>query len=71
MSRKSTAHSSSDACPESFNPGWRLYAALGSLAAVNLAAALDATSISVALPVSFDSTSQKNKTDKSYQGYNK
>ncbi|KAK7545625.1 major facilitator superfamily domain-containing protein [Phyllosticta citricarpa] len=34
-----------------FKPGWRFYVAFGSLSVVSLMAALDATSISVALPV--------------------
>lgn len=37
---------------EKFKPGWRLLAAFISIAIVNLATALDATIISVALPVS-------------------
>lgn len=37
---------------EKFKPGWRLLAAFVSIAIVNLATALDATIISVALPVS-------------------
>jgi len=37
---------------KSFKPGWRQSAAFTSLAIVNLACALDATSIAVALPVS-------------------
>jgi hypothetical protein len=36
-----------------FNPGWRFNAAFASLCFVSLMAALDATSISVALPVRF------------------
>jgi hypothetical protein len=36
-----------------FKPGWRLLAAFTSIAIVNLACALDATTIAVALPVSF------------------
>ena len=36
---------------EKFKPGWRLLAAFASIAIVNLATALDATIISVALPV--------------------
>ena len=36
---------------EKFQPGFRMYAAFGSILIVVLAAALDATSISVALPV--------------------
>lgn len=35
----------------SFNPGWRLYLAFVSLCVVTLMSALDATSISVALPI--------------------
>jgi hypothetical protein len=38
--------------PEAFKPGWRFMAAFGSLCIITLMAALDATSISVALPVS-------------------
>ncbi|KAF2146650.1 uncharacterized protein K452DRAFT_348378 [Aplosporella prunicola CBS 121167] len=34
-----------------FNPGWRLYVAFCSLSVITLMAALDATSISVALPI--------------------
>jgi hypothetical protein len=37
--------------PEKFQPGWRFIAAFGSLCIITLMAALDATSISVALPV--------------------
>ena len=37
---------------EKFKPGWRLMTAFASVAIVNLACALDATIISVALPVS-------------------
>jgi hypothetical protein len=37
---------------ETFNPGWRFVAAFVSLSVITLMAALDATSISVALPVS-------------------
>lgn len=36
-----------------FKPGLRFYLAFGSLLIITLAAALDATSLSVALPVSF------------------
>ncbi len=36
---------------DTFNPGWRLLAAFTSFAIVNLACAIDATSVSVALPV--------------------
>ncbi len=38
--------------PEKFQPGWRFIAAFGSLCIITLMAALDATSLSVALPVS-------------------
>jgi MFS family permease len=38
---------------EKFQPGWRFMAAFGSLCIITLMAALDATSISVALPVGF------------------
>jgi hypothetical protein len=41
----------SPSSPDSFNPGWRFYAAFTSLCIVTLAVALDATSLSVALPV--------------------
>ncbi|KAI9748058.1 MAG: hypothetical protein M4579_007323 [Chaenotheca gracillima] len=34
-----------------FNPGWRFYVAFSTLSVVTLAAALDATSLSVALPI--------------------
>lgn len=37
---------------EKFKPGWRLLSAFTSIAIVNLACALDATIVSVALPVS-------------------
>jgi len=37
--------------PEKFKPGWRFLAAFGSLCIITLMAALDATSISVAIPV--------------------
>ncbi len=36
---------------DTFNPGWRFYAAFTSLCIITLAVALDATSLSVALPV--------------------
>jgi hypothetical protein len=36
---------------ETFQPGWRFLAAFGSLCIITLMAALDATSLSVALPV--------------------
>jgi hypothetical protein len=38
-----------------FQPGWRFLAAFGSLCIITLMAALDATSLSVALPVRFSS----------------
>lgn len=37
--------------PEKFQPGWRFLAAFGSLCIITLMAALDATSLSVALPI--------------------
>jgi hypothetical protein len=37
--------------PEKFQPSWRFLAAFGSLCILTLMAALDATSLSVALPV--------------------
>ncbi|KAF1975638.1 MFS general substrate transporter [Bimuria novae-zelandiae CBS 107.79] len=43
--------SASSADPEEFNPGWRFIAAFLSLCVIVLMAALDATSLSVALPV--------------------
>jgi hypothetical protein len=49
---RAVATASGNIDPEAFHPGWRLYAAIAALAVVNLATALDATSISVALPVS-------------------
>ncbi|KAH9879394.1 hypothetical protein J1614_002834 [Plenodomus biglobosus] len=39
------------AIPEKFEPGWRFLAAFGSLCIITLMAALDATSLSVALPI--------------------
>jgi MFS family permease len=44
-------HSGGSSGSGSFNPGWRLYLAFLSLCVVTLMAALDATSISVALPI--------------------
>ena len=49
--------SSPSACPEPlskvlFDPGWRFYAIFSTLCIITIAAALDATSLSVALPVS-------------------
>ena len=40
---------------ESFDPGWLSYTAFASLCIITLAVALDATSLSVALPVSWPS----------------
>ncbi|KAF2754290.1 MFS general substrate transporter [Pseudovirgaria hyperparasitica] len=37
--------------PEGFNPGWRFFAAFSSLSVITLMAALDATSLSVALSI--------------------
>ena len=37
--------------PDNFNPGWRFYTSFTSLCIITLAVALDATSLSVALPV--------------------
>lgn len=37
--------------PDGFNPGWRFYASFISLCIITVAVALDATSLSVALPV--------------------
>lgn len=37
--------------PDNFNPGWSFYASFISLCIITLAVALDATSLSVALPV--------------------
>ena len=42
---------SPSAPPDSFKPGWRFYASFVSLCIINLAVALDATSLSIALPV--------------------
>lgn len=42
--------------PEKFQPSWRFLAAFGSLCILTLMAALDATSLSVALPVSIPSS---------------
>lgn len=54
-SLESTPNSSSDELeskePDKFQPGWRFLAAFGSLCIITLMAALDATSLSVALPV--------------------
>lgn len=42
---------------EKFKPGWRFYTAFTSLCIITLAVALDATSLSVALPVNLPLTS--------------
>ena len=42
---------SSSPPPDDFNPGWRFYASFTSLCIITLAVALDATTLSVALPV--------------------
>jgi MFS family permease len=42
---------SSTGHPEAFNPGWRFIIAFSSLSIITLMAALDATSLSVALPI--------------------
>jgi hypothetical protein len=49
----SVPHSEQSATPstEKFNPGWRFYLAFASLSVITLMAALDATSLAVALPV--------------------
>ena len=41
----------SSSSPDDFNPGWRFYTSFISLCIITLAVALDATSLSVALPV--------------------
>ena len=41
----------SSSSPDSFNPGWSFYASFTSLCIISLAVALDATSLSIALPV--------------------
>ncbi|KAH7086715.1 major facilitator superfamily domain-containing protein [Paraphoma chrysanthemicola] len=47
----STSEKSQASIPEKFQPGWRFLAAFGSLCIITLMAALDATSLSVALPI--------------------
>ncbi|OAL56109.1 MFS general substrate transporter [Pyrenochaeta sp. DS3sAY3a] len=47
----STSEKSTKSEPEKFQPGWRFIAAFGSLCIITLMAALDATSLSVALPI--------------------
>jgi len=46
-----TSETSQSPTPEKFQPGWRFIAAFISLCVITLMAALDATSISVALPI--------------------
>lgn len=57
--------SSSDTSDKSgsggFSPGWRFYVAFSSLMVITLMAALDATALSVALPVSGQTGSLSNK----------
>jgi len=56
----STSERSTSSAPQKFKPGWRFIAAFLSLCIITLMAALDATSISVALPVSMlDSSTLK------------
>ncbi|KAF2277437.1 MFS general substrate transporter [Westerdykella ornata] len=50
LNSSSSSAKSSEAL-EAFNPGWRFYAAFASLCVITLMAALDATSLSVALPI--------------------
>lgn len=52
LSELTTLKSASETPPEDFKPGWRFLFAFICLCIVNLVCALDATSISVALPVS-------------------
>ncbi|KAL6712086.1 hypothetical protein ACN47E_003129 [Coniothyrium glycines] len=47
----STNDDSESSTPKKFQPGWRFIAAFGSLCIITLMAALDATSLSVALPI--------------------
>jgi hypothetical protein len=47
---------------EKFKPGWRFMLAFASLAVITLMAALDATSISVALPVSIERRHQRERS---------
>lgn len=46
-----TSEKSTPSEPEKFQPGWRFIAAFASLCVITLMAALDATSLSVALPI--------------------
>ncbi|KAF2663020.1 MFS general substrate transporter [Lophiostoma macrostomum CBS 122681] len=50
LSESTTSVNSTDSAA-TFNPGWRFLAAFASLSVITLMAALDATSISVALPI--------------------
>jgi MFS family permease len=52
LNRDSSSERSPSSAPEKFQPGWRFIAAFLSLCIITLMAALDATSLSVALPVS-------------------
>jgi hypothetical protein len=45
-----------------FNPGWRFFTAFIAIAVISLMAALDATSLSVALPVCYLVTRQDENT---------
>ncbi|KAF2253237.1 MFS general substrate transporter [Trematosphaeria pertusa] len=47
----SVSEKSQESSESTFNPGWRFLAAFASLSVITLMAALDATSISVALPI--------------------
>ncbi|OCL11843.1 MFS general substrate transporter [Glonium stellatum] len=49
--RAPSEKSSASTTESGFNPGWRFYLAFSSLSVITLMAALDATSISVALPI--------------------
>lgn len=51
LDSETSSHSSSDNSTGEFNPGWRFILAFLSLTTITLMVALDATSISVALPV--------------------
>ena len=55
--------------PASFNPGWRFYAAFFSLCIITVAVALDATSLSVALPVraSFHFINHRHRTFENFE----
>ena len=45
--------------PDGFDPGWRFYTSFTSLCIITLAVAMDATSLSVALPVVLPSLAAK------------